>query len=198
MTLTLAILYALLIATKAALALRHPSQIPSTASFTIVQPILSGDPLLESMLARNLRAHPNSPFLWMIDEDDVEALRIAAALERPNLRLVTGPPPRNGENPKLAKLIRALDMVTTERLIVLDDDTFLPSNLPAGDLVTGLPVFVAKNTIYERLIGGFVNGSALLTYLPASQLGLQRTINGMIYSVNTAQLRALGADVTRV
>jgi ceramide glucosyltransferase len=37
-----------------------------------------------------------------------------------------------------------------------------------------------------------VNGSSLLTYLPAAYLKLQRTINGMIYAVDADQLRELG------
>ena len=193
MTIALAVLYTFVILAKAVLALRQALTPRATAApATVVQPILSGDPLLRATLERNLDAHPEAPFLWMVDEDDAEALRIADALARPNLRTITGPPPRNGENPKLAKLIRALDLVTTPRLIVLDDDTFFPGNLSAGALVTGLPVFQAKHTIYERLIGGFVNGGAVLTYLPAARLNLQRSINGMIYSVDTAQLRQFG------
>ena len=190
----IAALYLFLITAKAALALRYSKRqhVASYAPLTIVQPILSGDRLLQSTLEQNLKAHPNTQFLWMIDEDDSEAQRIAIVLARPNLRVALCRPPQNGENPKLAKLIRALDMVTTDRLMVLDDDTVFPGDLPAGALVTGLPVFTSNDTIYERLIGGFVNGSALLTYLPAAQLKLQRTINGMIYSVDAVQLRALG------
>jgi ceramide glucosyltransferase len=199
MAAALAGLYAFLVVARAVFAIRHARRFHGASPdvpVTIVQPILSGDPLLEATLQRNLAAHPLAEFLWMIDDDDEEAHRIAArlALLHPKLRVIVGPGPDDGENPKLAKLIRALPLVSTPRLIVLDDDTFLPadSRLPAGDLVTGLPVFSARASIYERLIGGFVNGSALLTYLPAAYLKLQRSINGMIYAVNTEQFRALG------
>lgn len=195
----LAAIYIFLVLARAILAVRHARMFTattSTAPETIVQAILSGDPLLEVTLRRNLDAHPHADFLWMIDDDDPEAHRIAARLtpSHNRLRVVSGPGPRDGENPKLAKLIRALPLVSTPRLIVLDDDTFLPptSKLPSGALVTGLPVFAAKTSLYERLIGGFVNGSALLTYLPAAQLRIQRSINGMIYSVDAGQLRELG------
>jgi len=190
MTLWLGALYVFLLAARLALVRRNDNS--GTASTTIVQPILSGDPKLEATLAGNLQAHPKANFLWLIDDDDAEAQRIAAL--HPQLRVISGPGPRDGENPKLSKLERALPLVETERLIVLDDDTYLPpdSRLPETPLATGLPVFTAKGSIYERLTGGFVNGNALLTYLPASRLGLQRTINGMIYSVDAAQLRALG------
>ena len=60
------------------------------------------------------------------------------------------------------------------------------------DLVTGLPVFVFRGSFYERFIGGFVNGNAMLTYLPAAAVGAQRTINGMIYAVRTEELRSMG------
>ena len=193
MTIALVSLYSFLLIAKAVLVLRYPkSPAHIDKDVTIVQTILSGDPLLEPTLERNLDAHPEAQFLWMIDEEDTEAWRIARKCARPRLQAQACPPPRNGENPKLVKLIRALELVTTQRLTVLDDDTILPGPLPSGALVTGLPVFTAKGSIYERLIGGFVNGSALLTYLPAARLGLQRTINGMIYSVDAHQLRSLG------
>jgi ceramide glucosyltransferase len=200
MPIILAGLYIFLIAAKAVFAARHARRfrgaITPNGPVTIVQPILSGDPLLEPTLKRNLDAHPLAEFLWMIDDDDEDAHRVAARLAptHASVRVVVGPGPANGENPKVAKLIHALPLVFTSRLVVLDDDTFLPatSSLPSGHLVTGLPIFSAKTSTYERLIGGFVNGSALLTYLPAAYLRLQRSINGMIYSVNTAQLRELG------
>ena len=199
MAAALAGLYVFLVVARAVFAVRHTRQFRGVlpdGPVTIVQPILSGDPLLEGTLKRNLDAHPLAAFLWMIDDDDDEAHRIAARLTpaHAKLRVIAGAGPEDGENPKLAKLMRALPLIPTPRLIVLDDDTFLPasSRLPSGPLVTGLPVFSAKGSIYERLIGGFVNGSALLTYLPAAHLKLQRSINGMIYSVNTEQLRSLG------
>jgi ceramide glucosyltransferase len=199
MAVALAGLYVFLVVARAVFAVRHARQFRGVlpdVPVTIVQPILSGDPLLEPTLKRNLDAHPLAEFLWMIDDDDDEARRIAARLApaHAKLRVIVGPGPGDGENPKLAKLNRALPLVFTPRLIVLDDDTFLPptSRLPAGPLVTGLPVFSAKGSIYERLIGGFVNGSALLTYLPAAHLKLQRSINGMIYAVDAEQLREWG------
>jgi ceramide glucosyltransferase len=198
MSVALAGLYLFMLLARAALAVRHArmaSRGASEVSCTIVQPILSGDPRLAPTLRRNLEAHPQAEFLWMIDDDDDEAHRIATGFAaHSNLRVISAPGPKDSENPKMAKLIRALPLINTPRLIVLDDDTFLPetSHLPAAQLVTGLPVFSAKGSIFERLIGGFVNGNALLTYLPAAHLKLQRTINGMIYSVETERLRDWG------
>src|SRR5690606_31538148 len=87
-----------------------------------------------------------------------------------------------------------------EITVVLDDDTRIDSArlaqlkgaLAVAPLVTGLPVFTSRSTAYERFIGGFVNGNAALTYLPAAATGSQHTINGMIYAVRTAELRSLG------
>lgn len=177
----------------------------------VVQPILGGDPDLEPCLRANLEGNPRARFLWLVDEDDPPGREIAARLadahagEDGRLRVVVGPPPADGENPKLAKLARALPMVGDDAvLVVLDDDTTidageltrLTAGLADADLVTGLPVFVADRTPWERLVGGFVNGNALLTYLPATALGAQRTINGMIYAARVSVLREVGGFAT--
>jgi ceramide glucosyltransferase len=114
--------------------------------------------------------------------------------------VIVGPGPVDGENPKVAKLGRALDVVTEDVCVVLDDDTRLGraelgrlvGALAGADLVTGLPVFGARGNFFERFVGGFVNGNAVLTYLPAAAVGAQHTINGMIYAVRTEELRGLG------
>lgn len=200
-TLTLAVVFALLQLAKSWMAFRHARDCGDhdlrEESVTVVQPVLSGDPLLEPTLNANLASLPEVKFLWMVDDDDHEAQRVAA--NHPRVTTVIVPGPSDGENPKLAKLIRALPLVTTEYLLVLDDDTWLPgeSRLPVDPdgVVTGLPVFESSATIYERLVGGFVNGNALLTYLPAARLGLQRTINGMVYAVRLEQIRRLGGFI---
>ena len=70
MEVALAALYAFLLIVRVVLALRHGGPQKADDVGTFIQPILSGDPLLESTLARNLAAHPNAQFIWMIDEDD--------------------------------------------------------------------------------------------------------------------------------
>lgn len=193
----LAAAYATLALARSVLAWRHAQAIrsePDQRPLTIIQPILSGDPLLERALRANMDAHPDASFLWLIDETDLEARRIAAELARQNLRIALVPGPRDGENPKMAKLEHALNQVSTPRVMVLDDDTVLPPGaaFPERPLATGLPVFAACGSIWERLTGGFVNGNSALTYLPAAHLGLQRTINGMIYVADVGTLRRLG------
>lgn len=167
---------------------------------TILQPILSGDPALEGCLAANLAATPETRFIWLIDENDAEGRRIGEKLKRANVTIMLGPPPADGENPKVAKLARALPQVTTAHFAVLDDDTMLPPGgaaeaigaLRDGDLATGLPLYVNRATIWSRLVTAFVNGAALITYPPGALMGAQRTINGMFYVGRTDDLRALG------
>lgn len=167
---------------------------------TVLQPILSGDPTLESCLSANLRNQPEARFIWLIDDDDAEAQRLAARYAAPNLTALFGPPPRDGESPKAAKLARGLPHVTTPLFAVLDDDTVLRPNalaqaagaLTKGDLVTGLPLYAHRADFWSTLLSGFVNGAALITYPPAAMLRAQRTINGMFYLGRADELRALG------
>jgi hypothetical protein len=161
---------------------------------TILQPILAGDPKLERCLHENLAGNPGVRFVWLVDEDDAEGQEISGRLADERVTLLVGPPPAQGENPKIAKLARA--PLGEGVVVVVDDDTRIDEaslrRLTGADLVTGLPVFVDAGTVWERLVGGFVNGSAILTYLPAAAVGAQRTINGMIYATPAATLQEAG------
>jgi ceramide glucosyltransferase len=171
------------------------------AEVTVLQPILGGDPALEACLSANLRAHPDTRFVWLVDEDDA-AGRAAAerAADGPRVSVVVGPPPADGENPKAAKLARALPQVETPFCAVLDDDTVLPpgalaraaASLESGGVACGLPVYAASANVWSRLVAGFVNGASLITYPAAALLGAQRTLNGMFYVVRTEELRRRG------
>lgn len=179
----------------------RPAPAPGEArNVTVLQPILSGDPTLEACLGANLRNQPHARFIWLIDDDDAEAQRLAAKYAAPNLTALSGPPPRDGQSPKAAKLARGLPNVTTPLIAVLDDDTVLRPGglahaagaLAQGDLVTGLPLYAHRASFWSTLLSGFVNGAALTTYPPAAMLRAQRTINGMFYLGRTEDLRALG------
>jgi ceramide glucosyltransferase len=171
-------------------------------SVTVLQPILSGDPALPSCLLANLRAHPQARFVWLVDEDDAEGRAWAerAAAGAAHVAVVVGPPPRQGENPKLAKLARALPGVATHWVAVLDDDTRLPPGalrraagaLDGGGVACGLPIYAPGPGPWSRLVAGFVNGSSLITYPAAAQLGQARTLNGMFYMTRAEELRGLG------
>jgi ceramide glucosyltransferase len=181
--------------------LRRPLAPPvAEADITVLQPILSGDPLLAACLRTNQDQSPQAQFLLLVDEDDADGCAIAASLQSLRTRMIVGPPPRQGQNPKTAKLARALGHVQTPFIAVLDDDTVLPRGALAGaagalthaDLVTALPFYAPSGGLWSRLVAGFVNGAALITYPPAAQLGASRTINGMFYVTRTKGLSALG------
>lgn len=173
---------------------KQPAQPAVPATATILQPILSGDPFLETALRTNLANAPkNVTFLWLIDEDDAEAQRIAAQFDAPVLLC---PPPRAHENPKTAKLQRALAHVDTEYFAVLDDDTILPPHhvdralhaLQNATLYTGLPCYLPGANLWSSLVAHFVNNNSILTYLPLPPV----TINGMFYVMRTNDLRDMG------
>lgn len=175
----------------------------TAAAVTVLQPILGGDPALAACLAANLRQGGGARFIWLLDEEDAAgqaAARIAAEGIGAALTLDIAPAPPPGCNPKIVKLARGLVQVETPFVAVLDDDTMLPAGTlaraaglaGAGALVTGLPCYAGRSTVWSRLVTGFVNSNALLTYLPAARLGVSRTVNGMFTVMRTEDLRRLG------
>ena len=173
-------------------------------SATIVQAILSGDPGLEAALEHNLTVVERAPFLWLVDASDDEALRIceAIAARRPDRDVsVLRMPPAPGEtNPKTFKLRLAEDRVTTEALVVLDDDTALTAAgyaalldaLGWSELSTGLPSYAPGRDLFSSLVAHFVNDNAALTYLCVCALTAPVSISGMCYALRTETLRAFG------
>ncbi len=182
-------------------------------ALTVLQPILSGDPTLESCLRANLEAHgADTTFLFLVDDDDAEAHRIAKTLERPGLSIQSYPAAQAGINPKVDKLERAFADVTTEFVAVLDDDTtvgeehmrraiaVLRSPDWEGGLYTGLPTYRAElspdqgisDRVGAGLITAFVNSSSALTYLPAARSSPPITLNGMFYVTRSEVLRSIG------
>ena len=167
----------------------------------VLQPILSGDPYLAEQLGANLANHPNVRFRWLVDESDTEGLRVAKELaegvERVEVRWYGGAPA--GVNPKLYKLARAVDSAD-DLVAVLDDDTVLPVGtlaraatlLADADLVTGIPYYLPSGGLWSRLVAAFVNGSALVSYLPLSLVGEPVSINGMFYVTTRAALERVG------
>jgi ceramide glucosyltransferase len=204
-------IYVLLLVFRAALAMGYSRTVPgngqaelSAGSLTIAQPILSGDPLLESRLAANLMELPDQTFLWLVDEDDAEANRIADALcdghPLVNLHVVRCPPCGDTTNPKLWKLRYAAAMVDTPYFCVLDDDTTLSSAsaaaLVAGaanhTVATGLPCYLDSGDMPSGLLSQFVNNNSVFTYLGTSRLLAPFTLNGMGYVMKSGELERLG------
>ncbi|WP_395740683.1 glycosyltransferase [Prosthecobacter sp.] len=168
-------------------------------TLTIAQAILSGDPLLESRLAENLKALKGQTFRWLIDEDDAEAQRIAEKLKCPSLHVKLCPSCPDATNPKLWKLMAAAQKVQTPFFAVLDDDTTL-SEASAAALVeaakthtvaTGLPCYLSRG-FSSHLLAQFVNDNSIFTYLGTSRLLPPFTLNGMGYVMRTEELERIG------
>jgi ceramide glucosyltransferase len=186
--------------------------IPPTARepkcVSILQPILSGDPMLAQCLHANLmvRSRYELEFIWLIDSDDPSAqtlcLELAAANEHHRVQLVTLPPPRQHDNPKTIKLIAGLAHARGDVICVLDDDTRLPDggleqclpflDQPAVGLAFGLPYYCSFGTIWSSLVSLFVNDQSLLTYIPYTALTEPFTINGMFYAARRDVLEHVG------
>jgi len=207
---TTLIIYVVVLVLKAwgalAYARRYPSSPPRAGALgvTICQPILSGDPDLEAALASTVDALPEATYLWLIDDDDVEARRVTGHLVSrfPScaIRILTYPAPPEGVNPKLFKLEAAYLSMPPGILLVLDDDTRLGragfealiSALSMGELATGLPFYREADNTAGNLLAQFVNNNAALTYLPLLNLAAPVSINGMCYALRTETLRDLG------
>jgi ceramide glucosyltransferase len=206
------LIYGLLTVLRVGLALRflardrHVPNVSDDSQVTVMQAILSGDPSLGRNLEENLSNHPETRFLWLIDEDDEVARELAARLqaERPGrVEVLLAPPPPQGRNPKVFKLALGLPRVLGPLIAVLDDDTVLPAGalararlalcpLGQGDLVTGLPYYRAEGSFWSRLVAAFVNSNALVTYLPILFFRRPVTINGMFYLTCRETLESLG------
>jgi ceramide glucosyltransferase len=196
--------YLVILATKFVLARRyaatHPEHATLDAPITILQPILGGDPFLEDALRANLANAPSSAlFFWLVDEDDMEGRRVTTSIDDPRIRRLLSPPPRADENPKTAKLQRALEQIDTPYFAVLDDDTILEPDhlgralaaLQSCTLYTGLPCYLAGANLWSSLVAHFVNNNSILTYLALLPLAPPLTINGMFYVMRTDDLRAM-------
>jgi ceramide glucosyltransferase len=189
--------YLAILACKAVLswryAARHRENEQVQGEVTVLQPILSGDPALESALEHNLQtARPGTHFVWLIDEDDPQAQRITEQLRKKYpeaVTLIDCQPVTGNVNPKLVKLQVGLSAVLTEFVAVLDDDTRLSADhlgkalaaLRSCDLYTGLPCYEPGKTLWSSLVAHFVNNNSILTYLPVLPLVGPLTINGMYY-----------------
>jgi ceramide glucosyltransferase len=200
--------YALLLLMKAWLSVRHIRKFPEHEALggevTIVQPILSGDPLLEETLRTNVRQVPDGTrFLWLVDEDDQEAKDITTRIARDarvRVACVACPPVVDGINPKAAKLDVALPAVRTPYLAVLDDDTTITATnlakamgaLGNADLYTGLPCYQSRSNFWSSLVAHFVNNNNITTYLPLLEIVGPISINGMFYVIRTETLRQMG------
>jgi ceramide glucosyltransferase len=203
----LALAYLASYALRAWLAVRYASSLAETPregltadSLTVAQAILSGDPLLESRLAENLGMLSGQRFLWLIDEADTEARRIADAIGTPAVAVILCPPCPDSTNPKLWKLQRASELARTPFFCVLDDDTTLSAESAAAlmaaaeksTVATGLPCYLDNHDIASGLLAQFVNNNSVFTYLGTACLLAPFTLNGMGYVMKREELARIG------
>ena len=162
--------------------------------FTVVQPILSGDPRLESDLRANLQQTKTLEFYWLIDQSDTEAQRVANKIcqdelfsQRIRIFLIEDVP--QGINPKSYKIEQVVENLTRPYLIVLDDDSVidfskmgeLTAYLGQEVILTGIPYNQERSNFWSKLVAAFVNGNSLITYFTMAQVEANHSINGMFY-----------------
>lgn len=162
--------------------------------FTVVQPILSGDPRLESDLRANLQQTKTVEFYWLIDQSDTEAQRVANKIcqdelfsQRIRIFLIEDVP--QGINPKSYKIEQVVEDLTRPYLIVLDDDSVidfskmgeLTAYLGQEAILTGIPYNQERSNFWSKLVAAFVNGNSLITYFTMAQVEANHSINGMFY-----------------
>lgn len=162
--------------------------------FTVVQPILSGDPRLANDLRANLQQTESVEFYWLIDQSDTEAQRVADQIcqdasfaQRIRIFLIEDVP--QGINPKSYKIEQVVEELTRPYLIVLDDDSVidfskmgeLTTYLGQEVILTGIPYNQERSNFWSKLVAAFVNGNSLITYFTMAQVEANHSINGMFY-----------------
>ena len=162
--------------------------------FTVVQPILSGDPRLESDLRANLQQTEAVEFYWLIDQSDIEAQRVADRIcqdasfaHRIRIFLIEDVP--QGINPKSYKIEQVVEELTRPYLIVLDDDSVidfskmgeLTTYLGQEVILTGIPYNQERSNFWSKLVAAFVNGNSFITYFTMAEVEANHSINGMFY-----------------
>ena len=183
--------------------LERPMDESLASQVVIVQPILTGDPNLPSVLRRQLESLPRAvQYVWLIDETDAEGQRLGVELARefPQASVESCPPCKADENPKTFKLARALELVNRRWFVVLDDDTEIDAQtlgaaieaLNHTQLYTGLPVYRVPSGWWGSLVAHFVNSQSILTYLPPLAFFQPMSLNGMFYLVEAEALKSIG------
>lgn len=172
--------------------------------YTVVQPVLSGDPRLEEDLEENLKNLSEMKFIWLIDKKDAKAREISYRIlknelykKRVEIFEIEDVPQEI--NPKVFKINRIMNKIDTEYTIILDDDSIIDTerinefcmykNMNKEYIVTGIPYNYGIEGIWSRLVSAFVNSNSILTYFTMSHIENNKTINGMFYMCRTEILK---------
>ncbi|MGP1429277.1 MAG: glycosyltransferase family 21 protein [Fusobacterium sp.] len=176
--------------------------------YTIIQPILSGDPRLKEDLTANLKNTSNMSFIWLIDKSDKIAIDMVGNilkdkhyLNRIDVYYLDDVPQE--VNPKIFKLAQVVDKIKTEYSIILDDDAVIDRkkldelSIYEKDetewIVTGIPFNYNIKGFYSKLISAFINSNSIFSYFSLSFLKENKTINGMFYILRTDILKKYSA-----
>ena len=176
--------------------------------YTIVQPILSGDPRLEKDLTANLKNTTYMKFIWLVDKSDKIAIQTAEKIlknknysNRIEIYYLDDVPQE--VNPKIFKLGQVIDKIKTEYTIILDDDSVIDRkrldelSIYEKDktewIATGIPFNYNIRGFYSKLISAFINSNSIFSYFSLSFLKENKTINGMFYILRTDILKKYSA-----
>ena len=176
--------------------------------YTIVQPILSGDPRLKDDLIANLKNTTDIKFIWLVDKNDKIAIQTVEKIlknknysNRIEVYYLDDVPQE--VNPKIFKLEQVVDKIKTEYTIILDDDSVIDRkrldelSIYEKDktewIATGIPFNYNIRGFYSKLISAFINSNSIFSYFSLSFLKENKTINGMFYILRTDILKKYSA-----
>ena len=176
--------------------------------YTILQPILSGDPRLEEDLIANLKNTTDMKFIWLVDKSDKVAINTVENIlkdknysNRIEVYYLDDVPQEL--NPKIFKLAQVVDKIKTEYSIILDDDAVIDrkklDELSVYEkdksewIATGIPFNYNIKGFYSKLISAFINSNSIFSYFSMSFLNENKTINGMFYILRTDILKKYSA-----
>ena len=176
--------------------------------YTVLQPILSGDPRLEEDLIANLKNTTDMKFIWLVDKSDKVAIDTVESIlkdknysNRIEVYYLDDVPQE--VNPKIFKLAQVVDKIKTEYSIILDDDAVIDrkklDELSVYEkdksewIATGIPFNYNIKGFYSKLISAFINSNSIFSYFSMSFLKENKTINGMFYILRTDILKKYSA-----
>ena len=176
--------------------------------YTVLQPILSGDPRLEEDLTANLKNTTDMKFIWLVDKSDKVAIDTVESIlkdenysNRIEVYYLDDVPQEL--NPKIFKLAQVVDKIKTEYSIILDDDAVIDrkklDELSVYEkdksewIATGIPFNYNIKGFYSKLISAFINSNSIFSYFSMSFLKENKTINGMFYILRTDILKKYSA-----
>ena len=176
--------------------------------YTVLQPILSGDPRLEEDLIANLKNTTDMKFIWLVDKSDKVAINTVESIlkdknysNRIEVHYLDDVPQEL--NPKIFKLAQVVDKIKTDYSIILDDDAVIDrkklDELSVYEkdksewIATGIPFNYNIKGFYSKLISAFINSNSIFSYFSMSFLNENKTINGMFYILRTDILKKYSA-----